>query len=598
MKALFLILLLLCSNAFAALTDVKFGRYQIADSQWNVNACLNTTTCQIYSKQPGTAYKIPWTNGQVVWAAGDYVQFELSGNGSFPYTAKQYSGAGAVKSTLGSGKIVNMGADYFFFVGSDNDTGQLFSGSSGMANTSGVSWTGTLNPTIAQANTYADSGYSTTPLAAGQTAAPPAPPPTNWQPIRTTSSPVVINNIYPTSNNSPSGEGAAQAFDGNTGTKYLNFDKKNAGVTVKLSQGRVVQKFTLTTANDFSGRDPTSYKLYGSNDGVNWILIKQDTLSLSEQRFWTSPEIMIANTNAYVYYFILFPTTKAGDAPAGCTGQCALPYDSMQIAEVTFYYDLNDGVTSTASGSGSTPNNPGTSGSVCADCGPTVVGGTITQTNAPSNQTIQSGGTYVNNSSRTAQQTRINTWVNSVAPYSNSVHVDQIGGDNNNVTINVTGTKNRVELTLDGPGTNTIGITQVGSNYLTADVNGYQNNLTSGQTNTIGTNYTETIINGNNNTVNYTQGNSQLLFGTVSGNNNTLVTSQTGTGQHYLDVRMTGNGHNVNVNQFGSAANNARIDVTNAGGAATVDLEQSGGKSFTLIQSCAISSGCNTTVRQ
>ena len=125
MKALFLILLLLCSNAFAALTDVKFGRYQIADSQWNVNACLNTTTCEIYSKNPGTAYKIPWTNGQVVWAAGDYVQFELSGNGSFPYTAKQYSSAGVVKSTLGSGKIVNMGADYFFFVGSDNNTGQL-----------------------------------------------------------------------------------------------------------------------------------------------------------------------------------------------------------------------------------------------------------------------------------------------------------------------------------------------------------------------------------------------------------------------------------------------------------------------------------------
>jgi hypothetical protein len=270
----------------------------------------------------------------------------------------------------------------------------------------------------------------------------------------------------------------------------------------------------------------------------------------------------------------------------------------MQIAEITFYYDLNDGVTSTATGSGSTPNNPGTAGSVCADCGPTVVGGTITQTNAPSNQTIQSGGTYVNNSSRAAQQTRINTWVNSTSPYSNSVHVDQIGGDNNNITINVTGTKNRVELTLDGAGTNTIGITQVGSNYVTADVNGYQNNLTSSQTNTIGTNYTETVINGNNNTANHTQGNSQLLFSTVSGNNNTLVTSQTGTGQHYLDVKMTGNGHNVNVNQFGSMANNARIDVTNAGGAATVDLEQSGGKSFTLIQSCAILSGCNTTVRQ
>jgi hypothetical protein len=67
--------------SYAALTDIKFGRYQIADSQWNTDACLTTTTCQIYSKQPGTAYKIPWTSGQVQWATGDYVKFSLSGNG-------------------------------------------------------------------------------------------------------------------------------------------------------------------------------------------------------------------------------------------------------------------------------------------------------------------------------------------------------------------------------------------------------------------------------------------------------------------------------------------------------------------------------------
>ena len=403
MKKIFLTLILLCSNAFAALTDVKFGQYQIADSQWNVSACLNTTTCQIYSKNPGVAYKIPWTNGQVVWAAGDYVKFDLSGNGSFPYTAKQYDSAGNVKSTLGDGKIVNMGADYFFFVGSDNNTGQLFSGSLGMKDTSGVTWTGTLNPTIAQADAYADQNYSTTPLAAGQTAAP---------------------------------------------------------------------------------------------------------------------------------------------------------------------------------------------------AGSTVTGGTITQTNAPGNQTIQSGASYTNNSDRAGQQNRINTWTNTVAPYSNSVHVDQISGDNNTVTISLSGTKNRVDLTLDGAGTNTVSLTQVGSNYLDASVAGYQNSLVTNQTNSIGTNYAETTISGNNNTANHTQGNSQLLFSTVSGNNNTLVTSQTGTGQHYLDVKMTGNGHNVNVNQFGSTANNARIDVTNAGGAATVDLDQGGGKNFTLIQSCGNPAGCSTIVNQ
>ena len=140
----------------------------------------------------------------------------------------------------------------------------------------------------------------------GSTAPPPSPPPpppptNNWQTIKTNSTPVVISTIFPTSNNSPAGEGAANAFDNDPNTKYLNFDKKNAGVTVKLSQGRVVQKFTITTANDFTGRDPTSYKLYGSNDGVNWTLIKQDALTLSDSRFTVSGEISTGNTTAYIY---------------------------------------------------------------------------------------------------------------------------------------------------------------------------------------------------------------------------------------------------------------------------------------------------------
>lgn len=156
------------------LADLKFGRYQIADSQWNVSACMYTTTCQIYSKNPGTAYKIPWTSGQLTWATGDYVAFVPTGNSTNPFNAIQYNSAGTQKAVMGTGHIINMGADYFFFVGNDNNTGQLFSMTSGFANTSGVTWTGTLNPTVAQVNQYATGG-STTPLAAGQTAAPAQP---------------------------------------------------------------------------------------------------------------------------------------------------------------------------------------------------------------------------------------------------------------------------------------------------------------------------------------------------------------------------------------------------------------------------------------
>jgi hypothetical protein len=175
MKKIFLTLLLLCSNAWAVtFTDLKFGQAQIADSQWNVSACTQTATCQIYSKNPGTVYKIPWTSGQLSWATGDYVAFVATGNSTNPYNAIQYNSAGTQKAVMGTGHIINMGSDYFFFVGNDNNTGQLFSMTSGFANTTGVSWTGTLNPTTTQVNNYAATG-STTPLAAGQTAAPPAP---------------------------------------------------------------------------------------------------------------------------------------------------------------------------------------------------------------------------------------------------------------------------------------------------------------------------------------------------------------------------------------------------------------------------------------
>lgn len=169
-----------CISAYSqasGLADLKFGKMQIADSQWNVSACMYTTTCQIYSKNPGTAYKIPWTSGQLSWAAGDYVAFVKTGNTANPWQAIQYNSNGAQKAIMGAGHIINMGPDFFFFVGSDNNTGQLFSMTQGFSSTSGVTWTGTLNPTVSQVDTYATGG-STTPLAAGQTYVAPSSGPT------------------------------------------------------------------------------------------------------------------------------------------------------------------------------------------------------------------------------------------------------------------------------------------------------------------------------------------------------------------------------------------------------------------------------------
>ena len=593
MKRILFLFMLLCSNAWAVtFTDLKFGQAQIADSQWNVQACTQTATCQIYSKNPGTVYKIPWTSGQLSWTAGDYVAFSTTGNSTNPYNAIQYSANGTQKAVMGTGHIINMGADYFFFVGNDNNTGQLFSMTQGFSNTSGVTWTGTLNPTVTQVNTYAANG-STTPLAAGQTATPAAPTP-QPTPIYYNNANVKIINIWPTSSNSPPGEGATNAFDNNPNTKYLNFDKQNAGVTVQLNQGRVVNGFTITTANDFSGRDPTSYKLYGSNDGVTWVLIQDGSLSLSNNRFTTSSMINITNSTAYAYYYIMFPTTKAGNAPAGCTGTCALDYNSMQIAEITFYYDANNTTTSTASGGGSTPVDP-----VQAAAGPSVEGGTITQTNASTSQTITSGGSSTAGLT-TTQETRVNTWINSNQSGNNELYIEQTYGSNNSVTITQTGDKNRIDFTLSGNG-NVVNSTQTGRNYLKEDIPGWGNSVTTNQTNTSGgSNYAETRIQGNGNTVNHTQtgtGN-HLLFSTVSGDINTVTTTQSGSGNHFADIRLTGNHNTAIVDQSGSTQNKAYIELTNAGGPASVDLLQTGGKNFSIIQSCTNPLGCTTVVRQ
>jgi hypothetical protein len=550
-KVTLLLAIVLISNvSFAALTDVKFGRYQIADSQWNVNACLNTTTCQIYSKQPGTAYKIPWTNGQVQWAAGDYVKFDLSGNGSHPYTAKQYDSAGNIKSTLGNGKVVNMGADYFFFVGSDNNTGQLFSGSSGMSNNTGVTWTGTLNPTIAQADTYANQSYSTTPLAPGQTAAPAGPPPPAPTAIYMNNATVKITRAIPTSNNSPAGEGANNAFDNNSGTKYLNFDKKNAGVTVQLNTGRVVTGFTVTTANDFSGRDPTSYKLYASNDGVTWTLIKEDSITLSNNRFATSSVISVGNTTAYAYYFMLFPTTKAGEG-------CGLDCDSMQIAELTYYYDANSTTTSTATNS-------------------TIV------------DPVTAASTPVYSSGITAsQQSRKTTNLNE----------NPLG---HNTQVNISGDDNIVNIQQIG-----------GRHFVSVDIQGNVNNIDILQTSTVNArHYMEAkVVGSNNDLILQQRDTSKTQFVEVLGSNNSVTTNQKGTGNHYLDVKVTGDNHTAGIVQDGAGNHRATVHLDgtqpwnfqlnqNGSTSQTYSLPHTMSDGSGVNGTCSAIGGCNLTVNQ
>ena len=622
-RIVFLTLLLFCSNAFAAITDLKLSTAQIFDVQWYISGGrLNASGFNyIYSSvnyATQTTSAARWTAAQTSDANsnGRYIGFFNSTTNPGTYGMAVFNSDGSTYKIINNTGTFRALADGAIFYNGNGMWGTLITTGQGYTNGQSGNWAVTQdNPTNSQLQAYTPP--SSTPLAAGQTAAPPAPV-TDWKTIKTNSTPVVISNIYPTSNNSPYGEGAANAFDGNTNTKYLNFDKKNAGVTVRLSQGRVVQKFTLTTANDFSGRDPTSYKLYGSNDGVNWTLIKQDALSLSETRYWTSPEIAVANTTAYVYYFILFPTTKAGEG-------CGLDCDSMQIAEVTYYYDLNDGVTSTDLAAGTTPANPGQAGSVCADC-------------------MSSNITAAQQAILDAARTRRNAISvgNRIDLYSdgsgNSVSIEQVGNYNRVQGLGGAGTnahvagfgnavnvqqgdtlsgRNLVELYVQGNGNNVtlsqarntttgaVDAAESGGHIARVSITGDVGTYTLRQGNDGGAssghflNYTVSGSGGTH-TVKQSGNGEKLAFISITGNYNNETVTQSGTGNHFLDLSLNGNNNSANITQTGSAGHKATINLTNAGGASSLTLLQQGSTAqiYSISQQCANLSGCSVSVTQ
>ena len=136
-----------------------------------------------------------------------------------------------------------------------------------------------------------------------------------------------------TSANYPAGEPPQNAIDGNFyDSKYLNFDKLNTGFVVAGAKSSFpVTQMVMVTANDVPERDPASYTLEGSNDGINWTPISSGALALPPERNISitnfavaSQSITFANSTTFSSYRVVFPTVKNAGAA-----------DSMQIAEVS-----------------------------------------------------------------------------------------------------------------------------------------------------------------------------------------------------------------------------------------------------------------------
>jgi len=416
--------------AKADITDGKFGTGQMFDVQYYWSqaetpttpdyGCYSTNNCEVLNASGFT--RVYSSSGQL--SAQDYTNMQTNGqyfkffNSTTPgeYGLAIYNSDGTVSRVLhNNGTITAIGPDAIFYLGS-GFYGTVISTTTGYSFNSSATFTG-MDTTVSSADLTSYSYATTTPLAAGQTAS--SPPPTPSGPVYVAVTQPTVVSVTPTSTNSPPGETAENAIDGSPYTKYLNFDRANAGFTIKLQSAQVLQGIKFTTANDFPDRDPTKYSLYGSNDGVNWTtIVNAASITLSDSRYTQSSMYSITNTNPYFYYFITFPDIKASANYADLNA-CGLACDSVQIGDVEFIYDSTFVFTAPTDTGTGVIANPGTAGSVSDMPTPVVgpqpvvnaSGSTGTNASGATVTTVDNAGTYTNDGT-TGNVTNSGTFTN------------------------------------------------------------------------------------------------------------------------------------------------------------------------------------------
>ena len=155
-------------------------------------------------------------------------------------------------------------------------------------------------------------------------------------------------------------ESAAMLIDNVYGpdeaTKYYNKAcwTNNIGFIVTPSVTKELQFIEFCTANDYAERDPSSYKLYGTNDEItsvdngsgneeNWTLIKEGTLNFTDDRNTQTEQITLDSAVTYSSYKMIFPTRKSDDVTTTDKYQLGI-----QVSEIFMYSSAYERITDPA----------------------------------------------------------------------------------------------------------------------------------------------------------------------------------------------------------------------------------------------------------
>ena len=145
-------------------------------------------------------------------------------------------------------------------------------------------------------------------------------------------------------------ESAAQAFDGDANTKWLDHNNWQgspttadpAWIQIDFAEPQAVNTLMITSANDAPERDPESFSLVASNDGEHWVTLL-DMVGVSFEERFERQAFTFANGLKY-HHYRLNVTKNAGNDGL------------MQLAEIdmlgpiftSVIHSRNEGVTVTA----------------------------------------------------------------------------------------------------------------------------------------------------------------------------------------------------------------------------------------------------------
>ena len=121
-------------------------------------------------------------------------------------------------------------------------------------------------------------------------------------------------------------ESGAKLFDNTTSTKYCTFINSSDAVTMTYNstQSARLTSYTITSANDFDGRDPKNWRLEGSNNGTNWMTIDTQSNQSFTSRF-QKKTYNVTTSQEFSHYRLVVTDRKDANATV------------FQIAEIELF---------------------------------------------------------------------------------------------------------------------------------------------------------------------------------------------------------------------------------------------------------------------